>query len=187
MKRLLALALLIGTGLGSAVALAQHKGSGSGAGSGSGSAAGKPYAGLDLRSVASFSDEDVATMRAGRGMGFALPAETNGYPGPMHILELAAELDLSAAQRSAIDALFQRMQSRARLAGDEYVKAEMALDAAFKAKTADTATIARLTREADQRRSEKRLSHLEAHIVARRILNEAQLKRYAILRGYEIK
>src|SRR5919107_1454461 len=42
------------------------------------------------RPVKSLSEQQVADLRAGRGMGLALPAELNGYPGPMHVLEHAA-------------------------------------------------------------------------------------------------
>ena len=35
-------------------------------------------------------------------MGLALAGELNGYPGPKHVLELAAELDLSEDQRRAV-------------------------------------------------------------------------------------
>jgi hypothetical protein len=37
-------------------------------------------------------------------MGLALPAELNGYPGPIHVLELSDKLGLSAEQKSRIEA-----------------------------------------------------------------------------------
>ena len=49
----------------------------------------QPYAGLQARPVKALSDQQIADLRAGRGMGLALAAELNGYPGPMHVLELA--------------------------------------------------------------------------------------------------
>ena len=165
-------------------AFAQHAGHGPPPGP---AATATPYAGQDNRSVASLSDSDVEAMRDGKGMGFARPAELNGYPDPMHILELAGELDLSTTQRTEIEVLFQQMKTRARAAGEAYVAAEMALDAAFKARNADTQTVAQLTRDADQKRAEMRLAHLDAHIEARRILTETQLQRYATLRGYGTK
>lgn len=36
--------------------------------------------------------------RTGAGLGMALPAELNGYPGPRHVLDLAAELELTSDQ-----------------------------------------------------------------------------------------
>ena len=44
-----------------------------------------PYSGLKERSIKALSDQQIADLRAGRGMGLALPAELNGYPGPIHV------------------------------------------------------------------------------------------------------
>ena len=49
----------------------------------------QPYVGLQSRTIKALSAEQIADLRAGRGMGFALPAELNGYPGPLHVIELA--------------------------------------------------------------------------------------------------
>jgi hypothetical protein len=43
-----------------------------------------PYAGLQQRGVKALSDQQIADLRAGKGMGLALAAELNGYPGPIH-------------------------------------------------------------------------------------------------------
>jgi hypothetical protein len=59
----------------------------------------QPYAGLEGRSIKALSEQQVADLRAGRGMSLALAAELNGYPGPMHVLELADSLDLSSSAR----------------------------------------------------------------------------------------
>ena len=40
--------------------------------------------------IKSLSQDDQSALLAGRGMGLARPAELNGYPGPAHVLELAA-------------------------------------------------------------------------------------------------
>ena len=61
-----------------------------------------PYAGMQNRDVKALTEQQVADLRAGRGMGMALPAELNGYPGPMHVLELADRLSFSADQRERV-------------------------------------------------------------------------------------
>ena len=48
----------------------------------------QPYAGMDTRAIKTLSDKDIADLNAGRGMGLALAAELNGYPGPSHALSL---------------------------------------------------------------------------------------------------
>src|SRR5689334_5411022 len=60
----------------------------------------QPYAGLEQRAVKSLSNEQIDDLKAGRGMGLALAAELNGYPGPLHVLQLADRLELSADQRA---------------------------------------------------------------------------------------
>jgi hypothetical protein len=62
----------------------------------------QPYAGLQNRSIKSLSDQQIADLNAGRGMGLALAAELNGYPGPVHAIELAGELHLSPEQVAAV-------------------------------------------------------------------------------------
>jgi hypothetical protein len=59
-----------------------------------------PYAGMQARPVKALTEQQIADLRAGRGMGLALPAELNGYPGPLHVLELAD--GLSSAVTSAL-------------------------------------------------------------------------------------
>jgi hypothetical protein len=40
----------------------------------------QPYAGLAGRSIKALSEQQIADLQAGRGMGLALAAELNGYP-----------------------------------------------------------------------------------------------------------
>ena len=68
-----------------------------------GAAAPQPYAGMEGREIKALSPQEVADLRAGRGMGLALPAELNRYPGPMHVLELAEPLRLSPRQRRRME------------------------------------------------------------------------------------
>ena len=44
-----------------------------------------PYAGMQTRRIKALSEQQVADLKAGRGMGLALAAELNGYPGPAHL------------------------------------------------------------------------------------------------------
>jgi hypothetical protein len=50
-----------------------------------------PYAGQQGSSVRGLTDEEIADLRTGSGMGLARPAELNSYPGPRHVLDLADE------------------------------------------------------------------------------------------------
>ena len=73
----------------------------------------QPYAGLQERPVKALSEREVADLRAGRGMGLALAAELNGYPGPLHVLEHADALGLTPEQRGRSQALFDAMKADA--------------------------------------------------------------------------
>jgi hypothetical protein len=90
-----------------------------------------PYAGEEGRVIKALSGDEMADLRAGRGMGLALAAELNGYPGPTHTLELADALGLSADQRAGTEAVMATMQAEAVALGERIVSEEAALDARF--------------------------------------------------------
>src|ERR1700681_1945861 len=69
-----------------------------------------PYAGMQARPIKALSEQQLADLGAGRGMGLALAAELNGYPGPAHVLELGDALHLTAAQRARTELLFAEMK-----------------------------------------------------------------------------
>src|SRR3569833_2109445 len=72
-----------------------------------------PYVGMQTRTIKALSEQQIADLNAGRGMGLALAAELNGYPGPSHVLELADRLQLSAEQRAGVQHLFDSMRAEA--------------------------------------------------------------------------
>jgi len=121
---------------------------------------------------------------SGAGMGYAKAAELNQYPGPMHALELAEKLKLSAGQRAALKALMDAHKAEAREIGKRLVEAERGVEELFKSKTADAATLRARTLAAGALQSEYRLAHLETHRRTRALLDEEQVKQYDSLRGY---
>jgi hypothetical protein len=72
-----------------------------------------PYAGWEHQTVKALSDQQIADLCAGRDMGLALPAELNGYPGPVHALELGDQLRLTKDQRTRVQELHAAMQAEA--------------------------------------------------------------------------
>ena len=88
----------------------------------------QPYAGLQSRPIKALSEQQIADLRAGRGAGFALAAELNGYPGPVHVLELGDRLNLSAAQREQVQKLFVSMKAEAVPLGEQLISREEELD-----------------------------------------------------------
>ncbi len=147
-------------------------------------AAGTPYAGLESRSIKALSAEQQADLAAGRGMGLALAAELNGYPGPAHVLELAAALALRPDQHATAERLRDAMTATARPLGEQVIAAERQLDTLFANGQADPTRLAALTQEIGALQGRLRAVHLAAHIGMRAALSAEQLAAYARLRGY---
>ena len=142
------------------------------------------YAGQQARPLKALSAEQIADLRAGRGMGLALPAELNGWPGPLHVLELADRLGLDATQRAAVTQQFAQMQREAIAAGEAVIAAEAALDAVFAGGSASIAAIDAASAEAARAQGALRAVHLRYHLATSAVLTAAQRARYAELRGY---
>ncbi|NJO36061.1 MAG: hypothetical protein HC869_26375 [Rhodospirillales bacterium] len=143
-----------------------------------------PYAGFQQRDVKALSTQQVADLRAGRGMGLALAAELNGYPGPMHALELADRLQLTAEQKQRLQQLFEAMKAEAIAVGERLIASERALDQEFAAQGMTADRLAVLTAQIGERQGELRAVHLKYHLVTADLLNADQRQRYAELRGY---
>ena len=144
-----------------------------------------PYAGLEARLIKTLSEQQIADLRAGRGMGLALAAELNGYPGPMHVLEMADALDLSREQRAKMQELFAAMKAEAIPLGERLIAQEGELDKAFASKTITAATLAASTEAIGATHSALRQTHLKYHLSTVEVLMSAQNQRYAELRGYK--
>lgn len=142
------------------------------------------YAGMQSRAIKALSDQQVADLRAGKGMSLALPGELNGYPGPLHVLELAEPLKLSAAQRSRTEALFAQMQQEARVAGESVIAAEAALDTLFRDTGVTEASLAAAVASAAQAQGALRETHLRYHVRMMEVLRADQVASYQQLRGY---
>jgi Spy/CpxP family protein refolding chaperone len=143
-----------------------------------------PYAGMQMRSIKALSEQQVADLGAGRGMGLALAAELNGYPGPSHVLELADTLELSADQRARINGLFDSMKAEAVPLGSKLIEQEADLDKQFALRKVTPESLKALTAAVAATQGELRETHLKYHLSTVEILSPAQMQRYAELRGY---
>src|SRR6266404_5003117 len=88
----------------------------------------QPYSGMQSRPIKALSDQQVADLKAGRGMGLALAAELNGYPGPSHLVELSDQLALTAEQLSSLKGMFDAMKAETIPIGENLVAQEQELD-----------------------------------------------------------
>jgi len=144
----------------------------------------QPYAGLQAREIKSLSREQINQLNAGEGMGFALAAELNGYPGPRHVLDLGAQLGLTAAQRADIQRLFDAMKVEALPLGQKLVAAERDLNVAFADRTITQERLAEATAAIGKLQGELRDTHLKFHLATAALLTPDQIHRYGDLRGY---
>ena len=142
------------------------------------------YAGQQARPIKALSEDDIASLRNGDGMGFAKAAELNSYPGPRHVLALARELRLTDTQAGQVTAIRDRMSASARPLGAELIDRERLLDQLFargeitsERLTAETAGISDI-------QGRLRTVHLAAHLETRAILTPEQVAQYDKLRGY---
>jgi hypothetical protein len=143
-----------------------------------------PYVGLETRPVKALPEERRAALLAGTGHGYAMAAELNGHAGPKHVLELAAELALTAEQLAAVTSSFERMRAEAEPLGAAIVAAEELLDRRFAHRHLDETTLAELTGEIARLEGELRFVHLRAHLETDALLTAEQRTRYVELRGY---
>ena len=143
-----------------------------------------PYAGQETSSIRGLTEAEIQDLRSGAGMGLARPAELNGYPGPLHVLELADELTLTAEQRVAVQTLFQAVRAEAAALGDQFLDRYAALEQSFREGSVGEETLRAQTAALGQIEGELRAKHLEYHLRTRPLLTDAQLAAYRRLRGY---
>jgi len=144
----------------------------------------QPYTGLQARAVKALSEQQIADLRAGRGMGLAMPAELNSYPGPMHVLEHAAALNLTAEQRERTAALVATMKAEAIPLGERLIEQETRLDGLFANREITPASLQTATAEIGATQAHLREAHLKYHLTMRDLLTAEQVEKYQVLRGY---
>ena len=176
---LLGLALVAGCGTAQEAAIPATSGH-------SGGHAPSPYAGQEQRPIKTLSSQDVDDLLNGRGWGLAKAAELNGVPGPLHVLELHAELELSDDQIEQIEALRRDMTSEAVPLGKQYVELEKQLNERFARRTVDARQLEELLAAIASIHGRLRFVHLAAHLETAEILTGEQVASYNRLRGYDL-
>lgn len=161
----LAVAAVLGI---AAPALAQH-GAHSHAGAG-------PSSG-HLAAQACLAEFD-AVVAEGRGFGMAFPADQNGYPGPLHVLELKDRLRLTPEQERRTRELLDAMFAEARPKSARLLASEGRLRDLFARRGVDEAALRAAVADAEQARADVRLVHLRSHLKTRDLLTEDQIRAY---------
>ncbi|MBI2202452.1 MAG: Spy/CpxP family protein refolding chaperone [Candidatus Rokubacteria bacterium] len=120
-------------------------------------------------------EENIAT---GRGFGMAFAADHNGYPGPLHILELKDRLKLTAEQEARAQSLMTATLAESRPKSARLLDAEAKLRQLFAGGQADEASVRAVLVEVEKARTEVRLVHLMTHLKTRELLTDEQRRLY---------
>jgi Spy/CpxP family protein refolding chaperone len=142
------------------------------------------YAGLQTREIKALSADELNGLREGKGLGYALSAELNGYPGPRHVLELAEKLKLTPDQKTQTELLFAEMQRESSALGEKLIEAERMIDREFRHGLLDSENLDSLTRNAAEVDGKLRATHLKYHLGMMDLLKPEQVASYVQLRGY---
>ena len=115
---------------------------------------------------------------AGRGFGMAFAADQNGYPGPLHVLELKDRLKLTADQDAKMQAMLAAMFAESRPKSARLLESEAKLRQLFASGRADEAAVRSAAADVEKARTEVRLVHLLFHLKTREVLTEEQRRLY---------
>lgn len=123
----------------------------------------------------------------GLGMGLAMIADMNNYPGPKHVIELKDDLNLTRDQLKKTEALDKVVSSAAVGKGGEIVQAEEELGKLFEAASISEKSLRSKVEEIAKLRADLRFIHLQAHLRMKQILTPEQIKKYSEMKGRESK
>jgi Spy/CpxP family protein refolding chaperone len=130
---------------------------------------------------------DSAGMKSGEGMGMALYAEMNGYPGPKHVLDLKEQIGLTKDQQKKIGEIAKPMRISAVGKGEEIIEAEQELNKLFGTGKINEKLLRTKLEAIGRMRGDLRFIHLQAHLKMKQILTPNQILEYYNLRGREVK
>ncbi|MBI2206215.1 MAG: hypothetical protein HYU41_20470 [Candidatus Rokubacteria bacterium] len=99
----------------------------------------------------------------------AFAADQNGYPGPLHALELKDRLRLTAGQEAKMRELLAAMKAEIPKS-ERLLAAERNLERLFADAAATEAAVRAAVAEVERARTDVRLVHLLAHLKTREVL-----------------
>ena len=143
-----------------------------------------PWAGEQTREIKSLTVRELTGIPKGHGVGMALPAELNSYPGPRHVLDLSEELNLIPEQKEQIESFYQEMSRQAIPLGQQFIEIERKIDEKFVDKSITSEELSQLLKNSSEIKWQLRNIHLQAHLKTSDVLSSEQITLYNQLRGY---
>ncbi|MCG9894245.1 MAG: Spy/CpxP family protein refolding chaperone [Fimbriimonadaceae bacterium] len=134
--------------------------------------------------IKALTETDMTGLLEGRGMGMAKVAELNSYPGPMHVLDLKQELNLTSTQEKKLTSMMKSMRDRAKALGKQIVTQEKLLDIEFRNAKVIPSKVSESLEQIGSLYGQLRWAHVKAHIETRAVLTRDQVALYDKLRGY---
>lgn len=144
-----------------------------------------PYAGQEQREIKTLATDDINDLQNGRGWGLAKAAELNGFPGPIHILQMKREIHLNKEQEQKIIELYEKMKQQAIPLGNRLIQLEKELNQLFANKLITDDLLREKLDTIMDVRKQLRFVHLSAHLQTPSILTSQQVEQYNQLRGYK--
>lgn len=114
----------------------------------------------------------------GLGFGLAFAADRHGYPGPLHVVELAQSLGLRPEQVERARRLLEQMLAESRPRSAALLAAEAELARLFERGDATEASVRAQAAEVERLRGEVRMVHLAYHLRTRDLLSPEQRLAY---------
>ena len=124
------------------------------------------------------SKEFEAVIADGRGFGLAFVADQEGYPGPLHVLELKDWLRLHPDQERAMHRMMDAMFAESKPAAARLLAAERRLRSLLVTATADEPSVRAAVADVERAHTELRLVHLLTHLRTRELLTDEQRRLY---------
>jgi Spy/CpxP family protein refolding chaperone len=143
-----------------------------------------PWAGEQTREIKSLTARELTGIPKGHGVGMALPAELNSYPGPRHVLDLSEELNLTPEQNEQIEFFYTEMSQQAVPLGQQFIEIEREIDEKFADKSITSEELNELLKNSSEIKWQLRNIHLQAHLKTVDVLSSEQISLYDQLRGY---
>ncbi len=142
------------------------------------------YVSLLDSEIRGLDQDTIEGFLTGKGLGQALPAELNGYPGPRHTIDMAEELELTDEQLAQVQALFDDMQSAVIPLGEKYLESVAELELTFREGTITDEYLQSQLEKITGIEAQMRYVHLSTHLATIDILSHDQIMQYNLMRGY---
>jgi hypothetical protein len=142
----------------------------------------QPYAGMESRALKALSEQQIADLRPA-GAWASHSRRTQRLSGPVHVLELAEALALTADQRARTQQLFDAMKARPSRSVSAWSSTRPSSTVSSQARP--SAGEPRGGHRCHRRHpGTLRAAHLRYHLALMDVLTPEQLHRYGALRGY---